>query len=198
VKPRLSRGLGRRCARRQRPDHVSLERRGADVAQMPTAGQTSFRRYDTGVVLNASVRTTSLLRDEAPMLCNDSNQLHRKVRLAACPATATSKRRKRNGAPWGTLPPYSYGAVDNVSRTRVPTKSALQTPRLTARKGGRAPWCRALAATLQAHPAVCSCQLILLSTECPQVAVDSNRSIARRGHTQGDCVHRSQGRSATI
>lgn len=145
----------------------------------------------TGVVLNASARTTSLLRDEAPMLCNDSNQLHRKVRLAACPATATSKRRKRNGAPWGALPPYSYGAVDNVSRTRVPTKSALQTPRLTARKGGRTPWCRVLAATLQAHPAVCSCQLLLLSTECPQVAVDCNRSIARRGHTQGDCVHRS-------
>lgn len=194
----LSRGLGRRCARRQRPDHVSLERRGADVAQTPTAGQTSSGRCDTGVVLNASVRTTSLLRDGAPMLCNDSNQLHRKVRLAACPATATSKRRKRNGAPWGTLPLYSYGAVDNVSRTRVPTKSALQTSRLPARKGGRTPWCRVLAATLQAHPAVCSCQLLLLSTECPQFAVNCNRSTARRGHTQGDGVHRSQGRSATI
>jgi len=190
--------LGRRCARRQRPDHVSLERRGADVAQTPTAGQTSSGRCDTGVVLNASVRTTSLLRDGAPKLCNDSNQQHRKVRLAACPATATSKRRKRNGAPWGTLPPHSYGAVDNVSRTRVPTKSALQTSRLPARKGGRTPWCRVLAATLQAHPAVCSCQLLLLSTECPQFAVNCNRSTARRGHTQGDGVHRSQGRSATI
>jgi len=54
------------------------------------------------------------------MLCNDSNQLNRKVRLAACPATATSKRRKRNGAPWGTLPPHSYGAVDNVFKDPGP------------------------------------------------------------------------------